>query len=115
LAREAPLPVRVSGACMLPALADGAQVAVEGKRFYWPGDIVAFEARDARLVVHRVIGYRRGGTLLTQADASLEPDSAVPLSRVLGRVAMRTPLEDRLRALLRFGRFAVARVAARLA
>jgi hypothetical protein len=114
MAREAPLPLAVAGACMAPGLRDGTCVRIEARRRYWPGDIVAFVDARGCIVLHRALGVRRGGALLTQADRSAAPDSAVPLDRVLGRVRRKTPLGERLQALVRFGRFACARLAARL-
>jgi hypothetical protein len=114
MAREGPLRLTVAGACMEPSLADGAFVSVEARRFYWPGDVVAFADARGRIVLHRALGVRRGCVLLTQADRAGAPDSAVPLARILGRVAGATPLGERLVALARFGRFVCARLAARL-
>lgn len=116
LAREAPMTCRVRGSSMAPLLADGDRVEVAARRCYWPGDVIAFEAADGRLVVHRLIGYRpvrRGWRLVTRGDAAPAADVPVAPVRVLGRVvggegsprAVRVSPVWRLRAL---GRFAAA-------
>lgn len=89
-AREGIITVRVRGDCMAPAIADGDTVQVAAARLYWPGDVVVWSAPEGGLVAHRLLGYRlhRGSlALVTRGDSSGLPDSPVPLSRVLGRVA----------------------------
>lgn len=105
MASEEPLTITVRGHCMEPWLADGERVAVRRRRLYWPGDVVAFQDRRGRLVVHRLLGWRpgRGGLrLLTQADAAPRADSSTPLGRVVGRVRVPVPWSHRLRAVGRF-------------
>jgi Peptidase S24-like len=120
LAREAPLTCRVRGSSMAPLLADGDRVEVAARRRYWPGDVLAFEGADGRLVVHRLVGYRpgrRGWRLVTWGDAAPAADVPVAAVRVLGRVVggqgsprvARVSPAWRLRAL---GRFAAAALAA---
>jgi len=97
------LTLRIAGECMRPALVPGDFVSVRPARLLFPGDLVAFVGNDRRLTVHRVLGYRPGRpwTLLTQADGAPEPDSPVPLDRVLGRVVAgrrAVSLRHRLRA-----------------
>lgn len=105
---------------MEPVLADGDTVAVEPRRIYWPGDLVAFEARDGRLLLHRAIGYwpsRRGLRLLTQADRAASPDTPAPLAALLGAVVhrsgrrVRVPAPARVRAALRLARQVLVRAA----
>jgi hypothetical protein len=101
MASEGPLTIPVRGTCMEPWLSDGDRVEVRRRRWYWPGDVVAFQDRRGRLVVHRLLGWRpaRGGLrLLTQADAASRADSSVPRSHVVGRVQAPVPWNQRLRA-----------------
>jgi hypothetical protein len=89
MARERPVAVTVRGTCMEPLLLDGDRVEVAPARVYWPGDLLAFQAADGRLLVHRLLGYRPyAGRLacVTRGDACPHPDAPVPLDRLLGRV-----------------------------
>jgi hypothetical protein len=89
LAAERPLAATVRGGSMAPLLADGDRVELAPARWPLPGDVVAFQAVDGRLVVHRLLGYRwsAGGlACVTQGDASPDPDPPVPRDRLLGRV-----------------------------
>jgi hypothetical protein len=103
--RQGGLAVRVAGDSMVPALPEGTRVTVRPTRVFWPGDLVAYARTDARLVVHRVLGYRPGWrwTLLTRGDAAGRPDPAVSLDRVVGRAVAQghraVTLVHRLRAL----------------
>lgn len=104
LAREGPVEITVRGGCMAPVLADGERVQVAAVRFCWPGDLIAFQAGDGRLRLHRVLGYRpwKGRlALVTRGDGCPCHDGPVPLGRVLGRVDAPVRLADRLRAVLR--------------
>jgi hypothetical protein len=114
--REAPVRVRVAGTCMQPVLNSGADVPVGAARLHWPGDVLVFVRADGRLVAHRVIGLRPGRELryFVQADASAEPDSAVPASAVLGRAHVAVSWADRLRALARFAVLLASRMRGRL-
>lgn len=110
LAREGPVEVTVRGSCMAPRFADGERVRVAAARFYLPGDIVAFQAGDGRLRLHRLLGYRPGGTgiaLITRGDGCPCHDGAVPLRRLLGRVVEPVGLGVRLRAALSAVRLAL--------
>ncbi len=119
LARRGEVTLAVAGGCMQPTLRDGSRVRVRARRWYWPGDVVAFRRRDGRLLVHRVLGYglgRDGWTLLARGDRLSREDRPVPLGSVIGGVVAtvdrRGPLEvswaDRLRACRRYCR-AIAR------
>lgn len=115
MAGDAPLRVRVAGACMTPALDAGGTVEIAPIRFPWPGDIVAFAAAG-RLVVHRVVGYRPRRLrleIVTQADRSAAPDAPIPRARLLGRVLTRVSVADRAAALRRFARHVAARLRGR--
>jgi hypothetical protein len=101
LAREGPVEVIVRGSCMAPRVTNGERVQVAAVRFCWPGDLVAFQAGDGRLRLHRMLGYRpwKGGiALITRGDGCPCHDGPVPLGRILGRVARPVRLADRLRA-----------------
>lgn len=118
LAAEGPLAVRVRGGSMAPLLRDGDRVEIAPARWPLPGDLVAFEAADGRLVVHRLLGYRwtAGGlACVTQGDAGPAPDSPVPRGRLLGRVVAPAQVlpspARRARALLALARWVLARVA----
>ena len=115
LASREALRLRVAGACMEPHLRGGDVVDVRSARVYWPGDLLAFLDGSGRLRVHRLIGYRpgrRGLRFWTQADASSSPDSAVPPSRVVGRVSAPVPMLARVRAVGRLARHLTARLGA---
>lgn len=102
MAADEPLKITVRGDCMAPWLVDGERVAVERRRFYWPGDVVAFQDHRGRRVVHRVIGWRparKGLRILTQADVAPRADSSVPLRLVIGKARIPVPWRQRLRAL----------------
>lgn len=89
LVREGPVELVVRGRCMVPRLRDGDRIAVEPRRHYWPGDVVAFRSLAGPLLVHRLLGpTRRAGTwwLLAQGDALSRPDEPVTWDQVLGRV-----------------------------
>lgn len=118
LAAEMPVSLRVSGECMAPLLESGALIQVARQPFYWPGDLMVVQAPDGHLLVHRLLGYYskgRGWRCLTQADNATQPDSALPLTHVVGRVvgsdghayAIRIPFRHRLWACGRFFRHAL--------
>jgi hypothetical protein len=102
--------IRLDGDCMTPDLVSDEEYTVRRHRFYWPGDVLLFQARDGTLTTHRLLGaYPRAGRwkLLTQADAAQRPDFAVPTDQVIGRVEEAQP--RRLFALGRFLRFCLRR------
>ena len=118
LAAEMPVSLRVSGECMAPLLESGALIQVARQPFYWPGDLMVVHAPDGRLLVHRLLGcYSKGWgwRCLTQADNATQPDFALPLTHVIGRVvggdghayAIRIPFRHRLWACGRFFRHAL--------
>lgn len=116
LAGQEGLEVRIAGGCMAPALAAGDRVRVRPVRFYWPGDLVVVRSAEGRLLAHRLLGLRLWqGRLawVTQGDACATPDTPVPASRILGRIAGIHPsLRDRLRAAGRLLRRALGRARA---
>ncbi len=102
--------IRLDGDCMTPDLVSNEEYTVRRHRFYWPGDVLLFQARDGTLTTHRLLGvYPRDGgwKLLTQADAAMRPDFAVPADQIIGRVEEAQP--RRLLALGRFLRFCLKR------
>jgi phage repressor protein C with HTH and peptisase S24 domain len=105
--------VRIRGDCMTPVLHHGDRVLVRASRYYLPGDILVHLAPDGRRLSHRLLGYyrRRGGwRLLTQADNSTRPDTAIAPQQVLGKVTnIGIDLRQRVWAAARFFRFAVLR------
>lgn len=118
MARESPVELIVRGSCMAPRLADGARVRIAAARLYWPGDVVAFQAPDGRLRLHRLLGYRPapgGLACVTRGDHCPCHDDPVPLDRVLGRIVEpATPplrrVAGRVRAVLAFAGLAARRV-----
>jgi hypothetical protein len=122
LALDAPLPLRVRGTCMTPALASGQVVEVRAARFYWPGDIVAFATAEGELTVHRAIGWgpaswsrpwSRWG-LWTQADGGALPDAPVHRERLIGKLPGRRGLRGRAAACFCLLRHLGRRAACRL-
>jgi len=119
LAEQAPVRVRVCGQSMAPLLPAGAEVEIWSRRFYWPGESVAFRATDGRLLIHRLLGYRPHGwglRLVTQGDAAPTPDPPVALSAVIGRVTPGSGIFGTVRitqgiiAVVRFARLVLARL-----
>lgn len=113
------LTVTVRGECMMPLITNNARVQVTKTRLYWPGDMVVVLSPRNQYLVHRVIGvYWYSGTfrILTQADNAVRPDAAVPPDALLGKVsggschphAVKIPIFHRLRATMRFLRFATS-------
>ncbi len=99
-------PVRISGGCMEPVLVDGQWADVLPRRFYLPGDVVVTE-RTHNHQAHRVLGYRpswEGWAVITRADDAHEPDPAIIVDRIVGRVDVRVSLGDRANAIRGYGR-----------
>jgi len=91
----------------------GASIEISARRYYWPGDVIAFLSDRHGFVSHRLIGYRflKGRFhLVTKSDRNPEWDAPVPFSLVLGRVTggdceetvRHVPLPTRIRALADF-------------
>lgn len=102
--------LHLTGECMSPHIKPDTEYTVRRRRFYWPGDVIVFEARDGTLTTHRLLGvYMRDGVwkLLTQADTAERPDFAVPTEQLIGRVEGVPP--RRLFALGRYLRFCLRR------
>lgn len=70
LARGAPVTLTVCGHSMRPALENGDRITLApiGERRPVPGDLVAVGGVHG-LVVHRLVGWRSDGTILTAGDA----------------------------------------------
>jgi hypothetical protein len=106
LALAGPVALRIRGSSMLPRLREGDRVELRARRFYLPGDIVAFRGLDGRLLVHRVVGFRlRHGRveLVAKGDAAARSDAPIPLSSVIGRAAnVRVNWRERASALSAF-------------
>jgi DNA-binding NarL/FixJ family response regulator len=74
MAREQPVALTVRGGGMAPLLADGERVEVAPARFYWPGDVIVFQASDLRLqVVMDLSMPGRGGLETTHELKRLLP------------------------------------------
>ena len=105
------LVIRASGDCMTGTFADGAELRIERKTLYLPGDVVIYARDDDTLVAHRLLGYlpgRRGWRVLTQADNAPRADHPAVFSRVLGYVTqldgsvLACPLSRRVLAFLAY-------------
>src|SRR6188474_1205979 len=105
----APLPLRIRGGCMVPALDDGAAVMVRARRFYFPGDVLVFRTNAGDLAAHRMLGWRRAA-LVTKGDGCEIHDAPVPPNAILGAVELPVRLRDRVRALRHFAGIAVRRL-----
>ncbi len=106
LARGERFPLRVTGASMQPWLWQGDLVLlgpVDGDRLA-PGDVVL--AGGPRPILHRVVRIDRGARqVITRGDAASEPDPAIPMAALVGRVVgVERALPLCLRRLLRAGR-----------
>ena len=121
LAADGPLRIAVTGNCMEPFFQEGQIVELAARRFFLPGDIVAFRppGRGPRRL-HRVLGYRfyQGRVcLVTRGDRIRRTDPPVPSDKVLGRVSSQThevTVSERLSALASFLGLAVWSVVRRL-
>ena len=123
LAQDAPLPLTVSGASMVPSLKPGQRVLVEACRFYFPGDVLAFRSADETLVIHRLLGYRFGirqSRLVTCGDAAPHCDAPIKAEQVIGKIVSiegtpwRTPFKTRVKATTQFGNYLFRTVSQRL-
>jgi len=116
--------LRVAGSCMEPAVDDRTAVRLKRRRFYYPGDVVAFhDPRHHRLVLHRFLGYvrrREEWKLMVMADRGAGPDPLVEKSCVLGRVIAQSgrpykvSLVRRLGAARRYAAWCLRHLARRL-
>jgi hypothetical protein len=82
------LTLRALGNCMAGTFPDGAQLLIERRALYLPGDVVVYARGDDTLVAHRLLGYlpgREGWRVLTRADNIAKADQPTALSRVVGR------------------------------
>jgi hypothetical protein len=116
LASQEAVSVRVEGQCMAPRIASGVTVAVAPRAVYWPGDVLAFEGRDGRLWLHRLIGWRPWNgrwCLVTRADNGDHPDPPLPAAAVLGRAAVPVSWGDRRRAVATYLRLAWGKIVRR--
>lgn len=94
-------PIRVVGPCMEPTLSDGDEVWLLNSRRMLPGDLVLTQTLTGQKSVHRLLGVRPsrvGLVAITQADNSNEPDPALPLDRVFGRVDVSVSARQRVGA-----------------
>ncbi len=120
LAASEPVSLTVNGDCMRPALEDGDRIRVRRARFYLPGDLLAFQRSDGRLLVHRLLGYsigRHGLQILARGDHLSREDEPVAFAQVVGRVIAtghrRTSIRlvERLRAVLHYAQVTIRRYA----
>jgi signal peptidase I len=87
LARGAPVTLTVYGHSMRPALENGDRITLApiGERRPAPGDLVAVGGVHG-LVVHRLVGLRSDGTILTAGDAVDHRDRPSSVDALLGVV-----------------------------
>ena len=109
VSRDAPFTLRIRGACMTPALDDGASVLVRARRFYFPGDVLVFRTNAGDLAAHRMLGWR-GAALVTKGDGCEVHDAPVAPQAILGAVELPVRVGDRIRALRHFAGIAVRRM-----
>lgn len=108
VSRGAPLPLRIRGGCMVPALDDGEAVVVRARRFYFPGDVLVFRTNAGDLAAHRMLGWRRAA-IVTKGDGCEIHDAPVASHAILGAVELPVRVRDRMRAVLHFARIALQR------
>lgn len=110
---------------MLPTLEPGSRIRISWRRLLLPGDVIAFENSDGRVLVHRVLGPRpiRGRLAwMTRADATGQIDPPVSTDRVIGRVvavnetksSAHVSLPDRFSSLVLYSRRLAGALARRL-
>ncbi|HUQ82033.1 MAG TPA: nucleotidyltransferase family protein [Gemmatimonadaceae bacterium] len=77
--------VRAPGGSMVPTIARGALVRIEGlpSSGLAKGDVVLTLTADGEPVLHRIVVVR-GDRIVTRGDAAIATDPPVPLSRVIG-------------------------------
>jgi len=77
---------RAHGRSMAPFIADGDTIVVSPlKRPERIGDVVLLQESDGRLIVHRIVGRKRG-MIITRGDACAEVDSPADHVGIVGRV-----------------------------
>jgi hypothetical protein len=101
--------LRIRGACMSPALDDGATITVRARRFYLPGDVIVFRTRAGDLAAHRMLGWRRAA-IVTKGDSCEIHDAPVPADAIIGAAELRVNLGARVKALLAFGGIVLRRL-----
>jgi hypothetical protein len=79
--------LRVTGHSMTPSIRAGDLITLEPLRGLRPrsGDVLAIALPEGRLLVHRLVGWRRG-RLVTRGDVAPAADAPAPLAAILGRV-----------------------------
>lgn len=90
LASGETLRFRARGRSMLPFVRDNDILSLRSTNHIASGDIVMHLDQDNRCVVHRVVRRTetdKGSVIITQGDACLVNDGAIPLSNVVGQVA----------------------------
>ncbi len=106
---------------MVPLLNDGAEVHIQSKRYYFPGDVLVFRNHSGQVCIHRFLGcYPRHGRFryLTKADAGRNPDASIERQNIIGKVIggeaspllSKVPFIHRMRAFGYFIRFVVHRL-----
>ncbi len=108
LSRDGAVALRIRGACMRPAIADGAEVLVRARRFYFPGDVLVFRTNAGDLAAHRMLGWRRAA-LITKGDGCEIHDAPVTPRAILGAIESSVAWRQRLCAILELGKIVVRR------
>lgn len=104
-----PISFRIRGACMTPALADGTEVSVRARRFYFPGDVLVFRTRAGELAAHRMLGWRRAA-VVTKGDGCEVHDPPVARDAILGAADVPVRVRDRVNALRQYARIVLRRL-----
>src|SRR5688500_14223046 len=85
MSRDGYVSLRIRGACMVPAFADGQSVSVRARRFYVPGDVLVFRTLAGDVAAHRMLGWRRAA-IVTKGDACELHDPPVRRDAIIGAV-----------------------------
>jgi len=109
---EAAATIQIRGDCMMPQLANGAEIAVKRAKLILPGDVLVFRSSTG-LTAHRVVGYwylEARLALVTKGDHCAHHDGVVAFDRVIGVVQTRIGLRSRFHAMGSFVRLIAARL-----
>ena len=80
---------------MVPTLPVGSRILIHEEPSYHPGELITFHADGGEVVTHRLMKYRKDGSIVTKGDANPTPDNwddPVTKSDVIGKVIYMTPI-----------------------
>lgn len=81
----------VTGTSMLPSIPSGSRIRLSPPRAISLGDICAATIDKRTFVVHRVVGLRCGGWVLTKGDSNRGPDPWIQEEQIVAHVDGVTP------------------------